>query len=207
MKVQQLRIALLDQNSSVSNSSSTSSSSLNLNNLKRLRPLAPHRFPTASSIEPSGTTRWNPAKEQIRMLESLYQSGMRTPNAQQIENITCELVRYGRIEGKNVFYWFQNHKARERQKHRRNALLGLPIVAEDGDALPSPDTNPFPITNESPQGGEAVEKTSDDGRCKRRCKNWEGEMGFAETNGNDGRIRTLELFPLHPENIHYKTRT
>ncbi|KAE8690871.1 hypothetical protein F3Y22_tig00110893pilonHSYRG00659 [Hibiscus syriacus] len=26
---------------------------------------------------------------------------------------------FGKIEGKNVFYWFQNHKARERQRRRR----------------------------------------------------------------------------------------
>lgn len=52
----------------------------------------------------------------------LYKSGMRTPNAQQIEQITAQLGKYGKIEGKNVFYWFQNHKARERQKQKRNSL-------------------------------------------------------------------------------------
>lgn len=55
----------------------------------------------------------------------LYRGGMRTPNAQQIEQITVQLSKYGKIEGKNVFYWFQNHKARERQKQKRNSL-GLP---------------------------------------------------------------------------------
>ncbi|KAL0323036.1 UNVERIFIED_CONTAM: WUSCHEL-related homeobox 4 [Sesamum angustifolium] len=52
------------------------------------------------------------------------QGGMRTPNAQQIEQITAQLGKYGKIEGKNVFYWFQNHKARERQKQKqkRNSL-------------------------------------------------------------------------------------
>ena len=47
---------------------------------------------------------------------------MRTPNAQQIEQITAQLGKFGKIEGKNVFYWFQNHKARERQKQKRNSL-------------------------------------------------------------------------------------
>lgn len=51
----------------------------------------------------------------------LYRGGMRTPNAQQIEQITAQLGKYGKIEGKNVFYWFQNHKARERQKQKRNS--------------------------------------------------------------------------------------
>lgn len=69
-----------------------------------------------------GGTRWNPTQEQIGILEMLYRSGMRTPNAQQIEQITAQLGKYGKIEGKNVFYWFQNHKARERQKQKRNSL-------------------------------------------------------------------------------------
>lgn len=69
-----------------------------------------------------GGTRWNPTQEQIGILEMLYRGGMRTPNAQQIEQITAQLGKYGKIEGKNVFYWFQNHKARERQKQKRNSL-------------------------------------------------------------------------------------
>ena len=72
-------------------------------------------------MQPGGT-RWNPTQEQIAILEMLYRRGMRTPNAQQIEQITAQLGKYGKIEGKNVFYWFQNHKARERQKQKRNTL-------------------------------------------------------------------------------------
>ncbi|KAF2309789.1 hypothetical protein GH714_005105 [Hevea brasiliensis] len=119
---------------------------------KRLRPLAPKlantdsvaSFDLKSFIRPEsgprklgssdekkdshqvethpGGTRWNPTQEQIGILEMLYRGGMRTPNAQQIEQITAQLGRYGKIEGKNVFYWFQNHKARERQKQKRNSL-------------------------------------------------------------------------------------
>lgn len=73
-----------------------------------------------------GGTRWNPTQEQIGILEMLYRGGMRTPNAQQIEQITTQLSKYGKIEGKNVFYWFQNHKARERQKQKRNNLAHSP---------------------------------------------------------------------------------
>lgn len=65
------------------------------------------------------SSRWNPTPEQLRTLEELYQRGTRTPSADQIQHITTQLRRYGKIEGKNVFYWFQNHKARERQKRRR----------------------------------------------------------------------------------------
>ncbi|CAA3020180.1 WUSCHEL-related homeobox 1-like [Olea europaea subsp. europaea] len=65
------------------------------------------------------SSRWNPTPEQLQTLEELYRRGTRTPSAEQIQLITSQLRRYGKIEGKNVFYWFQNHKARERQKRRR----------------------------------------------------------------------------------------
>ncbi|URE26667.1 PRESSED FLOWER a [Musa troglodytarum] len=56
------------------------------------------------------STRWCPTPEQLMILEEMYRSGVRTPNASQIQQITARLSYYGRIEGKNVFYWFQNHK-------------------------------------------------------------------------------------------------
>ncbi|XP_076946839.1 WUSCHEL-related homeobox 2-like [Bidens hawaiensis] len=74
---------------------------------------------------PAGTPvagRWNPTKEQITMLENLYRQGLRTPTAEQIQEITGRLQTYGHIEEKNVFYWFQNHKARQRQKEKQDHL-------------------------------------------------------------------------------------
>ncbi|KAK4479941.1 hypothetical protein RD792_012993, partial [Penstemon davidsonii] len=65
------------------------------------------------------STRWTPTSEQIRILKDLYyNNGVRSPTAEQIQRISAKLRQYGKIEGKNVFYWFQNHKARERQKKR-----------------------------------------------------------------------------------------
>lgn len=90
-----------------------------------------------------GGTRWNPTQEQIGLLERLYRGGMRTPNAQQIEQITEQLAKYGKIEGKNVFYWFQNHKARERQKQKRSSL-GLSHCARKPPSII--DTSSIPIT-------------------------------------------------------------
>jgi len=75
--------------------------------------------------EPSRThavSRWSPTKEQIAVLEDLYRQGMRTPNTEQIQEITSRLRVYGHIEGKNVFYWFQNHKARQRQKQKLETI-------------------------------------------------------------------------------------
>jgi hypothetical protein len=63
--------------------------------------------------------RWTPTSEQVKVLTELFRSGLRTPSTDQIQRISTQLSFYGKIESKNVFYWFQNHKARERQKRRR----------------------------------------------------------------------------------------
>ncbi|RWW26131.1 hypothetical protein GW17_00009505 [Ensete ventricosum] len=163
----------------------------------------------------SGGTRWNPMPEQIKLLEALYQGGMRTPNPVQIERITAELGKYGRIEGKNVFYWFQNHKARERQKQKRSALLAL---AANSASLPdllkvrrkhgfSPHAHFVNrVTCEDLglcrscmmvqlQGEEMKELHG--GSVKRKCRSWGSLEPDVEDSGPGD--RTLELFPLHPE--------
>ncbi|KAL5715271.1 hypothetical protein ACHQM5_017111 [Ranunculus cassubicifolius] len=73
-------------------------------------------------MSPAASTRWCPTPEQLMILEEMYRGGVKTPNASQIQQITAHLSFYGKIEGKNVFYWFQNHKARDRQKLRRKLL-------------------------------------------------------------------------------------
>nr|GME00212.1 WUSCHEL-related homeobox 4 [Ipomoea batatas] len=140
---------------------------------KRFRPLAPKLSSAGGDAETHpGGTRWNPTQEQIGILEMLYRGGMRTPNAQQIEQITAQLGKYGKIEGKNVFYWFQNHKARERQKQKRNSL-GLNH---------SPGEDSACKRKYRPWAFECLEEEEKRWPCSR-------EEG-------DG---TLELFPLHPE--------
>ncbi|GAB2222268.1 hypothetical protein Droror1_Dr00013475 [Drosera rotundifolia] len=73
---------------------------------------------------PATTTRWRPTPDQLMILEELYMGGIKTPSAAQIRRITGHLSLYGKVECKNVFYWFQNHKAREKQKIRKRMLLG-----------------------------------------------------------------------------------
>eukprot|EP00252_Welwitschia_mirabilis_P010556 TRINITY_DN23864_c0_g1_i1.p1 TRINITY_DN23864_c0_g1~~TRINITY_DN23864_c0_g1_i1.p1 ORF type:complete len:343 (-),score=73.82 TRINITY_DN23864_c0_g1_i1:9-965(-) len=92
------------------------------------------------------SSRWNPTPEQIKTLEMLYKSGIRTPNAEQIEHITAQLKNYGKIEGKNVFYWFQNHKARERQKQKRNSLQAA-TAEERGSILNKSSLSSVPVIN------------------------------------------------------------
>ncbi|XP_039049819.1 WUSCHEL-related homeobox 4-like [Hibiscus syriacus] len=121
----------------------------------------------------------------------LYRGGMRTPNAQKIEQITAHLGKYGKIEGKNVFYWFQNHKARERQKLKRSSL-GFTHSAR----------NSAPITTITLDTRvEIMERSDEDSPYKRRCKSWSFEYLEDESGSpcKEEENRTLELFPLHPE--------
>ena len=77
--------------------------------------------------------RWNPTAEQVKLLTDLFRSGLRTPSTDQIQKISNQLSFYGKIESKNVFYWFQNHKARERQKRRK-------VSFDDKDVIPRENT-------------------------------------------------------------------
>ncbi|PRQ37512.1 putative transcription factor Homobox-WOX family [Rosa chinensis] len=58
--------------------------------------------------------RWAPTPPQLRILKGLYYD----KGFKQIQEICLHLKQYGQIEDKNVFFWFQNLKARERQLMR-----------------------------------------------------------------------------------------
>ncbi|KAI4375042.1 hypothetical protein MLD38_012958 [Melastoma candidum] len=164
-----------------------------------------HPCPPQVETHPGGT-RWNPTQEQIGILEMLYRGWVRTPNAQQIEQITAQLGKYGKIEGKNVFYWFQNHKARERQKQKRTSL-GLGHF---------PRTDPQGITTSAASlegGGENNVNVKEHRPSKRKCSSWGFKFSEVGGVGDDRRsndllsreeegcrdARTLVLFPLRPE--------
>ncbi|KAG8380518.1 hypothetical protein BUALT_Bualt06G0024000 [Buddleja alternifolia] len=91
----------------------------------------------------AGGSRWNPTKEQINMLESLYKQGLRTPSAEQIQQITNRLKAFGHIEGKNVFYWFQNHKARQRQKQKQHNFAYFNRFLHPTTTTPTPLFSPY----------------------------------------------------------------
>ncbi|GJY78348.1 WUSCHEL-like protein [Tanacetum coccineum] len=91
---------------------------------------------TSNYLCRQSSSRWTPTSDQIRILKELYYTnGIRSPTADQIQKIAARLRHYGKIEGKNVFYWFQNHKARERQKKRFTPTAPTP--------LPPPSTTVF----------------------------------------------------------------
>lgn len=166
-----------------------------------------------TSTHPGGT-RWNPTQEQIGILEKLYKEGMRTPNSQQIEQITSRLAKYGKIEGKNVFYWFQNHKARQRQKQKRHSL-GLAHSSRTSVAIKSTTSSsedqefeegPFKRKRNTKSFIERLEcdkmnSTKDGARAvptKFEALS-DRSFGLITNPTMTGGDETLELFPLHPE--------
>ncbi|CAN1257079.1 WUSCHEL-related homeobox 5 [Linum perenne] len=140
----------------------------------------------------SGTKcgRWNPTAEQVKVLTDLFRSGLRTPSTDQIQKISSQLSFYGKIESKNVFYWFQNHKARERQKRRR-----VSVDENDVVVLAPPTSSHHLIRREDPFSSSA-----------RSCKSpkivtssdiWESNRRHEEEAAVGERVmETLQLFPI-----------
>lgn len=96
-------------------------------------------------MEHIGSSRWNPTPEQLMALEEMYRRGVRTPSAEEIKLIAAKLRQFGKIEGKNVFYWFQNHKARERQKRRRQTESTSKKFGSDSETLEGNDKGKVPM--------------------------------------------------------------
>ncbi|XP_071739806.1 WUSCHEL-related homeobox 9-like [Rutidosis leptorrhynchoides] len=86
---------------------------------------ATHRSsPYSSGCEertPEPKPRWNPKPEQIRILESIFNSGLVNPPRDEIKRIRVRLQEYGQVGDANVFYWFQNRKSRSKHKNRHLA--------------------------------------------------------------------------------------
>ncbi|KAK9742405.1 hypothetical protein RND81_03G170200 [Saponaria officinalis] len=137
----------------------------------------------------SGTKcgRWNPTAEQVKVLTDLFRSGLRTPSTDQIQKISTQLSFYGKIESKNVFYWFQNHKARERQKRRR--------VSKDNNK------NNNNSSNNNDDGGISCFQQLDDRHVKgvATSTKYFGEINQV-TSEPERAIETLQLFPLNSYN-------
>ncbi|XP_074581097.1 uncharacterized protein LOC141837620 [Curcuma longa] len=149
-------------------------------------------------------TRWCATPEQRMILEEMYRSGVRTPNASQIQQITARLSLYGKIEGKNVFYWFQNHKARERQKLRRRLGRKQPMLpVQPGDST----TTALQIHNQTnsqgcfqeliPQGMNLVGKleAAQVHQAEEGLELWAGSCSSAGLPCCRPPLKTLDLFP------------
>ncbi|PRQ55492.1 putative transcription factor Homobox-WOX family [Rosa chinensis] len=118
--------------------------------------------------------RWLPTTDHIRILKELYDDkGVKSPTVEQVQRITLQLKWYGQIENKNVFYWFQNQRAREKlQKKKltsdvqvpkqRSGLVGGSIMEQKGEDHQEIKTLPlFPMHGEDIFGN--MKTTSDEG--------------------------------------------
>ncbi|ONK61933.1 uncharacterized protein A4U43_C08F35060 [Asparagus officinalis] len=167
--------------------------------------MEPNSSSSSASASAASGSRWNPTKDQIAILESLYRQGLRTPSTEQIQQITARLREFGTTEGKNVFYWFQNHKARQRQRMKQESYYilktSLIIVVCGPYCLPVTQggahvglypnmfmSRPVPV---SPIEQNQLQRINEQRLANENNGNY--------TNGDD--IETLQLFPLHPTGI------
>ncbi|KAH7669043.1 Homeobox domain-containing protein [Dioscorea alata] len=158
------------------------------------------------------SSRWIPTSDQIRILRDLYYvNGLRSPNAEQIQRISARLRQYGKIEGKNVFYWFQNHKARERQKKR--LTVDIPSNKYSSSSTTT-TTNHHHHHHHLPPGVAAHQSMFMERSFKESCffggdgamvmessssssMGWVGvEVGMAHEQENRD-METLKLFPMN----------
>ncbi|XP_058733854.1 WUSCHEL-related homeobox 9-like [Vicia villosa] len=95
---------------------------------------------------PEPKPRWNPKPEQIRILESIFNSGMVNPPREEIKKIRTQLQEFGQVGDANVFYWFQNRKSRSKNKHRhlhsnprnkKNSAAAAQIITAPPNSSPS----------------------------------------------------------------------
>ncbi|KAI3526150.1 hypothetical protein L1887_05379 [Cichorium endivia] len=124
---------------------------------------------TTSGGGGGGGSRWCPTPEQVMLLEGMYRGGLKTPTATQIQQITARLSIYGKIQGKNVFYWFQNHKARDRQKLRKK-LMAL----YQQHCLYPPHGQSFPPLHQ-------VRGVEDAPSCKKIINKWKVDLPSYQT--------------------------
>ncbi|KAL1553662.1 WUSCHEL-related homeobox 3-like [Salvia divinorum] len=161
-----------------------------------------------SAAPPLVSTRWNPTPEQLQALEEMYRRGVRTPSAEQIQQIAAKLRRFGKIEGKNVFYWFQNHKARERQKKRRQLELHLagkkppPGVSrrymeiEQHGKVPIPSNCSTPSEDSASMHGAVIAADSGKDGWKKH-KEWQLDLDLSSSSSSTGQENTKPYYPYH----------
>ncbi|KAG7536236.1 Homeobox domain [Arabidopsis suecica] len=111
----------------------------------------------SSDRVPDPKPRWNPKPEQIRILESIFNSGTVNPPREEIQRIRIRLQEYGQIGDANVFYWFQNRKSRAKHKlrvHHKNPKMSkkdkMVISSNDADhcfGFVNQETGIFPVQN------------------------------------------------------------
>ena len=114
---------------------------------------------------PVAKTRWHPKPDQIQILEAIVNSGMVNPPREEIKRIRGQLEEFGHVEDVNVFYWFQNRKARVKRKRQlqnaeesesRAAKCARPLSSSSSSLTSTTSTStsvqsqPVTIVNQAP---------------------------------------------------------
>ncbi|XP_061989617.1 protein WUSCHEL-like [Rosa rugosa] len=157
------------------------------------------------------STRWVPTPDQIRILKEFYDNGVKNPTPEQVQGICLQLKQYGKVENKNVYYWFQNHKSRERQKKRFTSDVHVPMGTSSTDASGSISLN-FGSTSSTGFGGSidlnfgSTSSIGVDGSINLNFGSTSST--FMKHRGEDHQeIETLPLFPMHGEDIFGNMKT
>ncbi|XP_061988172.1 WUSCHEL-related homeobox 1-like [Rosa rugosa] len=158
--------------------------------------------------------RWVPTPDQIRILKDLYyDKGVKCPTTEHIHEICLQLNQYGHVEGKNIYFWFQNVRAREKQMKRCNQAAQVPMGTSSPGTGGSIDLN-FGSTgstgaggsidiNFGPAGGSidinfGSTSSTDDGRSINL------NFGSTDSTGNEG---FLDLNFVSYSSSHFNTNT
>ncbi|PRQ17306.1 putative transcription factor Homobox-WOX family [Rosa chinensis] len=152
--------------------------------------------------------RWTPTPDQLRILQELYYDrALKNPTPEQIQGICLHLKPYGQIENKNVFFWFQNLKARERQKLRefRNVRVGGSLDLNFGSTSSTDDGRSIDL-NFGSTGSTSTDRSIDLNFGLRVGYGVDGSI-MEQRGEYHQEIETLPLFPMHGEDIFGNMKT
>ncbi|PRQ50539.1 putative transcription factor Homobox-WOX family [Rosa chinensis] len=167
--------------------------------------------------------RWAPTPAQLRILQGLYyDKGYKYPTPEQIQEICLHLKPYGQIEDKNVFFWFQNLKARERQKLKEfrkvrvggslDLNFGSTSSTDDGRSIDlnfgstgsTGDDGSIDLTLGSRVGYGVDPYSSSPFNANISTTSFGptgGQSSMDQRGGDHQEVETLPLFPVHGEDV------
>ncbi|KAH9307804.1 hypothetical protein KI387_035715, partial [Taxus chinensis] len=89
------------------------------------------------------------------VLEGVFHSGVTNPSTHEISRITTELQQFGQLRESNVYYWFQNRKAKTKKKQRSlnpvNERPKATIQSRPSSAMPQAVVNESSSSIDQPQ--------------------------------------------------------
>ncbi|BAB09778.1 unnamed protein product [Arabidopsis thaliana] len=153
----------------------------------------------------ASSSRWNPTKDQITLLENLYKEGIRTPSADQIQQITGRLRAYGHIEVGCVSpYYLQ--QASDHHMNQHGSVYTNDLLHRNNVMIPSGGYEKRTVTQHQKQLSDIRTTAATRmpispsslrfDRFALRDNCYAGE----DINVNSSGRKTLPLFPLQPLN-------